>query len=272
VTAVDPKALEPYLRLLTLVAFATRRTPVLPMMQCDAPGQTWVDARVDPRTGMPRHLSYRAHRDRPRPCGWAIHEIGGEQLPEPACVQRPPEGCFLAFATPNELSPHLPSGYWNGTARLRCRGSHLSLERCLRVPTIDILRPERDTQPMVTMALQANLSREPSRLAAESLLRLTSRFALPRHDPISGERRRALLLQTPAPADLHAEPVLRLSGLFDQALTELGNAIARRASPGSSVEKRDGFMKEAIASPLLRKEWSKCLRRMVRANKCNAVC
>ena len=142
VDAARPAALMPYLRLLTLVAHATGRTPSLPVVRCDAEGQAWVEERIDARTGWPT-----SQRDgkgkgskgkggggggvsgiddrsgRGRPCGWAFHHIAERsstvELEEPLCVQRPLEGCFLAFATPDELAPHVPRGFWR---RFAARG------------------------------------------------------------------------------------------------------------------------------------------------------
>ena len=154
VDAARPAALMPYLRLLTLVAHATGRTPTLPVVRCDAEGQAWVEELIDARTGWPTSQSdvkgkgskgkggggggvggsggvgrvggvggMDDRSGRGRPCGWAFHHIAERsstvELEEPLCVQRPLEGCFLAFATPDELAPHVPVGFWR---RFAARG------------------------------------------------------------------------------------------------------------------------------------------------------
>ena len=53
VDATSPATLMPYLRLLTLAAHATGRTPALPAARCDDPEQQWVDPSIDVATGLP---------------------------------------------------------------------------------------------------------------------------------------------------------------------------------------------------------------------------
>mmetsp|Transcript_33554 Transcript_33554/g.66782 ORF Transcript_33554/g.66782 Transcript_33554/m.66782 type:complete len:269 (+) Transcript_33554:884-1690(+) len=87
-------------------------------MNCNSSGQHWVDSSVDPHTGLKVEGAKGGIKGPPRPCGWAVHSIGGESLPSPLCVQRPLEGCFSAFATPDEISDHLPDGFWASQGKL----------------------------------------------------------------------------------------------------------------------------------------------------------
>ena len=49
---------------------------------------------------------------RRRACGWVAHHIDGEALPQPLCMQRLVEGCFVALAGPTEIAAHVPRSYW----------------------------------------------------------------------------------------------------------------------------------------------------------------
>ena len=101
--AANPTELMPYLRLLTLVAHATRRTPALPVVRCEGPGYTWVEERVDIHTGWLQPVPKRAAAA--RPCGWAFHSIGDDALREPLCVQRPLQ--VIAICSPSDTPPEL---------------------------------------------------------------------------------------------------------------------------------------------------------------------
>ena len=128
VHAASPKELEPFLRLLTLVALATRRTPVLPWMRCDLPGQRWVDERVDVRTGgaSAAFVAEDARRSsaadgtttKVSPQRPWLGDVWDKKAVEAACIQRLPEGCFHAFATPDEIALYVPPGFWNDSTNV----------------------------------------------------------------------------------------------------------------------------------------------------------
>ena len=261
VDAIDPKSLEPYLRLLTLVAHATRRTPVLPTMRCGARGQTWVEQRIDARTGELQGFQ----RKSPRPCGWAAHTLGGEALPEPLCIQRPLEGCFYAFATPDELTPHLPRGYWSSTTREFCPNTNASAARgdcgtIGQLPRVELPLPVE--QPGLTGTIRKALS---MRSYAEITLSELSRVLQPHTiDPATQYVNRKFA-RSRAPL-LSPAPVLFLKTPDSSALRQ--QRLLSSLSDFDAALKR---LKDAYGTDYLTYEWSKCLK-MVRNNKCTAVC
>ena len=282
VHANDPKELEPYYRLLTLVAHATRRTPVLPTMRCDTPGQQWVDERIHVRTGEMKKREKKMSRDtrgvyfelelKPkapsRPCGWAVHAIGGEALPKPLCIQRPmgESACFHAFATPDEITPYLPHGYWPAQVHRQtqralslasCNGtlgdSSGSGGPCATPRVIELPRP--------TLMLNFRRAAAYEPITLESLLSALEPYALPSNPsaaapaPGSGARDAPLLLlKAPSPSTLAKQRVLTQLDDFDRMLA----ALKKSYGPD-------------YAHLVIGAAWSRCLK-MVRTNKCTAVC
>ena len=264
VPAASPKELEPYYRLLSLFAHATRRTPVLPTMRCDLPGQRWISSQVDARTGSPLPPPAKGAQGSGRPCGWAIHYLGGEQLPEPLCVQRPTEGCFLAFATPDEISAHLPAGYWNGTAAHGTAAASASPGP----PSVEGIPKQPRAASLVEQALQ------PSRRAwAELSVDLVHASALPfvlpqapdpggtdgfddlRPPPQAASAAAAalLLLRVPRRGALKEQPLLSQTSAFDAAVRKLSGSDRLGAARGLGAA------------------WHGCLG-MVNNPKCTSVC
>ena len=106
-----------HLRVLTWAAHATQRTPVLPLMECHQPGSRWVDEHIDVRTGLPtvRRGSVEGQPTRRHVLVDGRCTRWQRGPPAPLCMQRPHEGCFHAFATPDELA--LTFRRATGTAR-----------------------------------------------------------------------------------------------------------------------------------------------------------
>ena len=227
-----------HLRLLTLAAFATRRTPVLPWMRCDAAGQAWVDPRVDIRTGLPKEVGAPPPRS-PRACGWAFHSLRGSRLKQPLCIQRPLEGCFTAFATPDEIAADVPHGFWRaGRRAVRPRGGAPSPSP----PTARLI----DDGPNLTLDVLR------SRVAPFALP-LTPQHAPPERAAPSGSR--LLLIETPTASALSAQPLLtRLEELEAAFVTLNGGSRVPTYGPAGWGTK-----------------WGACLK-MVRNNRCAAVC
>ena len=254
VDAKSPQELEPYLRLLTLAAFATRRTPVLPLMRCDGDAQRWVDERVDPRSGERVATGNQAS---PRPCGWAVHSLGGERLPAPLCVQRPLEGCFLAFATPNELAPHLPTGYWSGEARRRCAEGGAA---CAWAREVDVFAG-RAAANLTTGTLVDRLQPYclPPMPPPPPFADTPQTAPIPRPPSLTRRAEAVLLLNAPRRAAMLSVPMLASPPIFNEALASAYKALGVAS------------LSELMKDRGLTAAWYKCLK-MVRANKCAAVC
>ena len=282
VDARNPQALEPYLRLITLVAHATRRTPVLPLMRCDLDDQWWVDDRIDPNTGvlnqrlMDERTAIRKSGRKPpkgveRPCGWAVHSIGGEMLPHALCVQRPMEGCFHAFATADELAAHLPSGFWRGFAEGGASrngessssqplvGGHPTIElpkRMANAPTIaGRLRDALGRRAYEPLTIDAALSLGNPELARHILPEVKMNWGgaggpIPNNiAPLSSA---ILFLKAPPASALAAKEQALVNELatFDKAIAQL----------------KAGWHETRLSSA-----WNRCLK-MVRKSKCTSVC
>ena len=257
VPAADPVALMPYLRLLALVALATGRTPVLPTMRCDLPNQKWVTSGYD-LSGMPLLGGHVSQRE--RPCGWAMHHVNGRRLPRPLCVQRPLEGCFGAYATPNELDAHVPPGYWNGTApaaalppqlRLVVRpGEALGAGEGGAPP--GLLRQMLEL-PHLPPILPSHLSVDASGAGAQPVSMAASALAGAApvdRPPRAGAEAKVVHIAPPPAPDLVGHWLGQLEG-FDAARRRLSS--------------------EGRAEGLLGRAWNECLK-MARNNKCAAVC
>ena len=256
VAAADPEALAPYYRLLALVAHATRRTPVLPTMRCDMSGQRWVDERIHVRTGDMRRREKIRHPT-PRPCGWAEHTLGGEQHGRPLCIQRPMQGCFHAFATPDEIAPHVPRGfwsdYWKGGAcgQQPSAGGSSDDGRCMRQ-----LPPRIEIPPIKGKAVLNQHTASSEQLHADALQKLLAPYALPANSsaPPLADELPLLMLTVPTPAALAKQSLLNSVAAFDVAL----QAIRKGYGPD--------YQHVTIGDA-----WARCLK-MVKHNKCTSVC
>ena len=281
VHAASPKELEPFLRLLTLVALATRRTPVLPWMRCDLPGQRWVDERVDVRTGGASAAFVAEDAARrssaadstttlkvspQRPCGWAMHRVGQEALSEPLCIQRPLEGCFHAFATPDEIAPYVPPGFWNDSINVAATagGTRAGIRTGTgALPSLRLFRRTPPRSSLLSQALEA-AERTWEPLTTTDVAAKAKPFVLPDWtgwDWTAGASASQapafpaplLLLEVPGRGALRAQPLVEDLRHFSAALKALSGMDQLGSARGLGTA------------------WSRCLK-MVRNNKCTSVC
>ena len=232
---------------------------------------------------------------RGRPCGWAFHHIAERsstvELEEPLCVQRPLEGCFLAFATPDELAPHVPVGFWRrfaarGRTPARTPASPPAstpastpasaqpgavTETVLSAATAEVEAQqhatptvEADAPPLLSLFDGANgrnltlddLSRRtrPYVLPTTTLPTTTLPTTFPTSAGASAARVPLLLIGTPSAALLAQQPLLDKE--------RVGEAL-RTINRGSLVPTNGPARWGAT--------WMQCMR-MVLNNKCAAVC
>ena len=250
VDAPTPTTLMPYLRLLTLAAHITGRTPVLPMMRCNASGTTWIDKRVDVRTG---HV-IEGTRVSGRACGWVVHKLGGEELSEPLCVQRPLTGCFHAFATPDEIAAFSPPGLWAHSSN----HTGLSQDKLRSLPLIELLR-RSDTANVTIKNLRDRLRKHilPTGSTSGFRAKRSGADAVEAADTPSEDsaQRRVVFLKPPTAEVLADHSIFSKLAAFDRALQHVNRG---RTVP---VDGPSGW----------RSAWFNCLK-MVRMNRCTAVC
>ena len=289
-----------HLRVLTWAAHATQRTPVLPLMECHQPGSRWVDEHIDVRTGLPtvrRGSVEGAANSPPRPCGWALHSVGNEDLPAPLCMQRPHEGCFHAFATPDELAPHLPAGYWNGSCSVEAPpiaplGARARVPRCQPLPPVLRWWDERHSQAGGDTPSSAASSPHPELDHLYALLApfMATTHRRPRPRGRVGRSQSAAQLDSdglvelalgrtgrglqPTPVSALSAPplpVLLLQAVPLDAISQV-SIVSKLATFDRELRRiNGGTLQPQGAAPGLGTAWIRCLS-MVRRNKCTAVC
>ena len=222
-------------------------------------------------------------------------------------MQRPPEGCFAAYATPDEMAPHLPPGYWNGSCSVEApstappsttppTGTPLAAQArvptCRQLPPVlrwwdDHRRPEGHDASLsgASTSLPPNLADLAALLAPfmTTSYRLNAKGRITRSQPTGeqgGDRLVELALgraggglPPPPRRDPSAPPppVLLLQAVPLHAVSQLP-IVSKLASFDRELRRiNGGTLQPKGGAPGLGAAWIRCLS-MVRKNKCMAVC